>query len=96
MSLTKNRIIKDIQKSLHIPRSQTIKTIETTLEIIKETLESDEDVLISGFGKFSTKTNNKRRGGNSISGNAYIPDAKKVVTFKCSPVLMKKINGNMF
>ena len=94
MSLTKNRIVKDIQKSVHLPRSQSIKFIETTLEIIKGALESDEEVLISGFGKFSRKDNNKRRGGNPISGNAYIPDAKKVVTFKCSPVLMKKINGN--
>jgi integration host factor subunit alpha len=93
MSLTKNRIICNIHKRAGLKKFQSAKSIETILEIIKETLESNEDITISGFGKFSIKDNSRRRGGSLINGNAYIPDAKKVVTFKCSPVLMKKING---
>ena len=92
MSLTKNRIICNIQRRVGLKRCLSSKSVEATLEIIKKTLESDEDVTISGFGKFSTKDNHRRRGVNLINGNAYIPDAKKVVTFKCSPVLLKKIN----
>ena len=92
MSLTKNRIIKKIQKDIGLTRSQSVKTVETTLEIIKKTLESNEDVLISGFGKFSIEENSKRRGSKAINSNAYIPEAKKVVTFRCSPVLVKKLN----
>ena len=94
MSLTKSSIAKNVQKDTGIKRSQAIKTVETTIEIIKKTLESNEDVLISGFGKFSIKENSKPRGGNLPNGNAYIPEAKKVVAFRCSPVLIKKINGN--
>ncbi|MFC1820467.1 HU family DNA-binding protein [Thermodesulfobacteriota bacterium] len=94
MSLTKNSIFKSVQKVVGLTRYQSVKTIEGTLEIIKETLESGEDVLISGFGKFSIKENSKPRGGNHSNNNAYIPEAKKVVTFRCSPVLIKKINGN--
>ena len=93
MSLTKNRIIKKIQKDVGLTRAQSLKSVETTLEILKKTLESDEDVLISGFGKFHIKDNSKPRAGNHLSGNEYIPEAKKVVTFKSSPVLIKKING---
>ncbi len=94
MSLTKSRMITDIYKKLGLNKCQSAKSVETTLEIIKRTLEADEDVLISGFGKFSIKKNSRRRGGNLINGNAYIPEAKKVVTFRCSPVLIKKINRN--
>ena len=93
MSLTKNRIIKDVHRSADLTKSQSVKTVESAIEIIKKTLESDEDVLISGFGKFFIKENSKR-GCGKHKGNGYIPGAKKVVAFKCSPVLIKKINKN--
>ena len=93
MSLTKNGIIKSVQKAAGLTRTQSVKTVGTTLEIIKKTLESDEDILISGFGKLFIKNNSKRRGGNLKNSNAYIPEAKKVVTFRCSPVLVKKLNS---
>lgn len=95
MSLTKNRIICNIHKRAGLKKYQSAKSVESMLEIIKKTLESDEDITISGFGKFSIKNNSKRRCGNPINGNAYMPDAQRVVTFKCSPVLKKKINGDL-
>ena len=94
MSLTKNRITVHIQEISGLTKSKSAKSVEATLEIIKNTLESNEDVLISGFGKFSIRDNSRRWGGNPMNGNAYFPDAKKVVTFRCSPVLTKKLNGH--
>lgn len=94
MSLTKSRIVQDVHKVAGLTNSRSVKTVETTLEIIKKTLESNEGVLISGFGKFVIKKNSKPRNGNLKNGNAYIPGATKVVTFKCSPTLVKKINEN--
>lgn len=93
MSLTKNRIIRNIHRRTGLKKYQSARSVESMLEIIKKTLESDEDITISGFGKFSIKNNSRRRGGNLINGNAYIPDAKRIVTFRCSPVLKRKING---
>jgi integration host factor subunit alpha len=92
MSVTKNCIINSIQKTVGLSKYRAASTVETTIEIIKKTLESNEDVLITGFGKFSLNNNSKRRFSNPINGNAYIPDAKKVVTFKSSPILLKKLN----
>ena len=92
MSLNKNRIIKDVHKFADLSGNKSAKIVEATLEIIKKTLESNENVVISGFGKFFIKDNSKRRGLRQKDNNAYIPDVRKVVTFKCSPVLVKKIN----
>jgi len=92
MSLNKDRIIKNVHKNVALTGTKSAKTVETTLEIIKKALESNEDVLISGFGKFSIEENSKRRGSKALNSNAYIPEAKKVVTFRCSPVLVKKLN----
>jgi integration host factor subunit alpha len=92
MNLNKDRIIKDVHRISELNSAKSARCVETTLEIIKKTLESNEDVLISGFGKFFIKDNTKPRGLSCIRNNAYIPGAQKVVSFRCSPVLEKKIN----
>jgi integration host factor subunit alpha len=63
------------------------------LEIIKSTLEKNEDVLISGFGKFCVKQKKQRRGRNPATGDDLMLEERKVVTFKCSGKLRDKING---
>jgi integration host factor subunit alpha len=55
MSLIKADIISELTNHLGFPRKKASDTVETLLEIIKSTLESGEDVLISGFGKFNVK-----------------------------------------
>ena len=92
MSMNKERIIQDVCRTAYLPETKSARLVETTLDIIKKTLESNEDVLISGFGKFIIEKNSKRRGSKCTNSNAYIPGAKKIVTFWCSPGLIKKLN----
>ena len=66
---------------------------EDLLEIIKRTLESDEDLLISGFGKFCVRKKSKRKGRNPATGDDLILEKRKVVTFKCSSVLRDRVSG---
>jgi len=61
------------------------------LDIIKQTLESGEDVLVSGFGKFCVREKKKRPGRNPQRGENVIIDARRVVTFHCSGMLRDKI-----
>ena len=72
----------------------TIETVETLLELMKSTLESGDDVLISGFGKFCVRNKRKRRGRNPATGDDMILDARRVVTFQCSGKLRDRVNGN--
>jgi integration host factor subunit alpha len=92
MTLNKARIIKNIHKNVYLQENRSAKAFETTLEIIKKTLESNEEILISGFGKFFIEENSRRRGSRHTNSTAYIPEAKRVVTFRCSPVLIRKLN----
>jgi integration host factor subunit alpha len=66
--------------------------IETLLELIKFTLASGEDVLISGFGKFCVNEKRQRKGRNPATGEDMMLAARRVVTFKCSGQLRDKIN----
>ena len=73
-------------------RKKATEIIETLLTNIKSTLESGEDVLISGFGKFSVKQKAERRGRNPATGGDMMLTPRKVVTFRCSGKLRDKIN----
>ena len=74
-------------------KSKSSGLIESLFEIMKMSLESGEDILISGFGKFCVKDRNDRRGRNPITGEVMVLEAKKIVNFKCSLRLKHKLNG---
>jgi integration host factor subunit alpha len=63
------------------------------IEIVKSSLASGEDVLVSGFGKFCVKDKSERKGRNPATGEDAILPARRVVTFKCSGKLRDKVNG---
>ena len=56
MALTKNDIVETVHE-LGFTKKKSVDLIESLLEIIKSALETSEDVLISGFGKFCVKEN---------------------------------------
>ena len=91
--LTKAVIVESVHNRLRIPRKECTEIIETLLEIIKSTLESGEDVLISGFGKFNVKDKNERKGRNPAKNEVMVLPARRVVTFNCSGHLRDKVNG---
>jgi len=93
MTLTKQDLIDLIYREVTIPKYQSTRLVESLLEIMKETMESGEDVMISGFGKFSVKDKKERQGRNPQTADDMKLRARRVVVFQCSGVLRGKING---
>jgi len=83
-TLTRADIIEAIQKENGYSRKQSTEVTKILLEIIKQSLESGEDVMISGFGKFQVKNKRQRRGRNPVTNEDLILPPRRVVTFKCS------------
>jgi integration host factor subunit alpha len=73
--------------------NKATEIIEILLELIKAKLAGGEDVLISGFGKFSVRKKRERRGRNPATGEDMMLEARRVVTFKCSGQLRDRINN---
>ena len=94
MTLTKVHLVESISEQNGFTKKQSTETVETILELIKSTLAAGEDVLISGFGKFCVKYKRERRGRNPATGGDMILRPRKVVAFRCSGILRKKINWN--
>ena len=95
MTLTKAQIIEEISIRNGLTKKKSTETVEAFLEIMKNTLESGEDVLITGFGKFCVKNKRKRRGRNPATGEDLMLAPRKVVTFKCSGKLREKVNREL-
>ena len=94
MTLTKAQMVESAQNQTGFQKTRSSEIVETLLEIIKSTLASGEDVMVSGFGKFCVKEKRERRGRNPNTGEDMMLAPRKVVTFKCSGKLRDKINGN--
>ena len=92
MALTKSALIATITEKLGFNRAQSASAIEKLIEIVKSTLESGEDVLVSGFGKFCVKRKKQRLGRNPATGDNMVLDARTVLTFQCSGKLKKLMN----
>jgi integration host factor subunit alpha len=95
MTLTKADIVETLSKENGYTKNKSFEIVETLLEIIKSTLESGEDVLVSGFGKFCVNEKGERKGRNPATGEDMMVAARKVVTFRCSRQLRDKINGSL-
>ena len=92
MTLTKSDVVKKVH-GIGFTKKSAVDAVESLLEIIKQTLESEEDVLISGFGKFCVKDKRPRRGRNPATGSDMELWGRRVVTFKCSGKFRERING---
>jgi integration host factor subunit alpha len=93
MALTKAHLIERIQSNNDLTKKQSTDIVEATIGILKDTLASGDDVLISGFGKFRVKEKAERKGRNPATGDDQMLPARKVVTFKCSGKLRERVNG---
>jgi integration host factor subunit alpha len=91
-TLTKAHIVERLFAQSIFTKAESAHLVDTLFEIIKQTLEQGEDVLISGFGRFCVNGKHQRRGRNPQTGEAIVLSPRRVVTFKCSGVLREKIN----
>jgi len=90
--VTKADIVEKVADDFKVTKRDAHAMVESVFSILKETLESGEDVKISGFGKFEVRQKNDRRGRNPQTGEMITITARKVLSFKSSKLLTSSIN----
>ena len=94
MTITKADLINQVHATHpKLTKVQAREAVEAILRAIKSRLGNGEDVLLSGFGKFSVNDKSSRKGRNPQTGESLILDARRVITFKPSWKLREKVNG---
>lgn len=92
-AMTKSDIAQRIQDNLEIGNKNVAAALlESVLDIMKATLESGEDIKISGFGNFSLKSKAARRGRNPQTGEDMTITPRRILRFKASQRLVARIN----
>ena len=94
MSLTKDKLITSLQTQVGLDKQESRQVVERVLGIMKDTLAEGDDLLISGFGKFSVRQKKARRGRNPQTKEALTLRPRKVLVFKASGVLRERMNKN--
>ena len=91
--MTKIEVVNMLYENIGIPKNECINLVESVFEIIKSELEKGNPVMVSGFGKWKVKAKKERRGRNPKTGEDVTIAARKIVTFKASPVLKATITN---
>ena len=94
MTLTKADMAQKVANDCGFMKGEATEIVEKILDIIKSKLVNGEDVMISGFGKWSVKSKHARRGRNPQTGDELLLEGRRVVTWKYSPVLKKAVNNS--
>ncbi len=93
MAMTKIDIVQNVSDKLGLPKRDSTRIVESVFEIMKDQLSNGETIKISGFGNFKVKSKNARRGRNPQTGSEMEICARRVLTFRCSNILKKALNG---
>jgi integration host factor subunit alpha len=90
--MTKIDVIENIYEKLGLPKREVAKVVESVFDIIKETLQQEDKLMVSKFGDFIIRNKKARRGRNPQTGSDIVISPRRVLTFKPSPVLKANLN----
>ena len=90
--MTKVDIIENIYEKVGFSKKEVAKIVESVFDIIKESLQKEEKIKISGFGNFVVRRKRARRGRNPQTGDDIEIGARRILTFKPSQVFKGGLN----
>ena len=91
-NVTRQDLYDLTHKELGIPKSECIKFVDTIFETLVQNFERGNKVKISLFGSFDVKQKSSRIGRNPKTLETKEISSRKVITFKPSKFLSRKIN----
>ncbi|RPJ03791.1 MAG: integration host factor subunit alpha [Deltaproteobacteria bacterium] len=90
--MTKIDIVENIYEKVGFSKKEVAKIVESVFDIIKESLQKEEKIKISGFGNIVIRKKRSRRGRNPQTGSDIEITARRILTFKPSQVLKGALN----
>ena len=94
VTLTKADLAEMLFNELGLNKREAKEIVELFFEEIREALESDESVKLSGFGNFELNRKNPRPGRNPRTGEEIPISARTVVTFRSGQKLRAKVENH--
>ena len=91
--MTKIDIINSVAEKTGLSKQDADISVETIINLIKEALAKNEEVILRRFGSFQTREKNPRIGRNPKTGEEAEITARTVVRFKAGKRFKQAVNG---
>jgi len=98
LTITKAHIVENLFAKNLFTKGESAQIIETLFELVKQSLEEGDDVLISGFGKFCVREKHQRAGRNPQTGEpVMLPPSRlsEKTERKLAPIHCQSIQPSM-
>ena len=94
-ALTKAEMAEQLFEELGLNKREAKEIVEAFFEEIRLSLESNEQVKISGFGNFDLRDKRPRPGRNPKTGEEVPINPRRVLTFRPSHLMKDRVvSGN--
>ncbi len=92
-ALTKAEMAEKLYEELGFNKREAKELVEIFFEQIRDSLESNEQVKLSGFGNFDLRDKSQRPGRNPKTGEEIPISARRVVTFRPGQKLKSRVEA---
>ena len=89
--MTKQQLIEKVAAQTELGKADVEVAVDSVLDLIAETLRSNERVDLRGFGSFVVKDRKERQGRNPRTGETITIAAKRDATFRPGKELTEKL-----
>ncbi|TDI91822.1 MAG: integration host factor subunit alpha [Gammaproteobacteria bacterium] len=92
-ALTKAQMADKLFEELGLNKREAKEVVEMFFEEVRESLERNEQVKLSGFGNFDLRDKGQRPGRNPKTGEEIPITARRVVTFRPGQKLKARVEA---
>ncbi|MDC1436104.1 integration host factor subunit alpha [Gammaproteobacteria bacterium] len=92
-ALTKAEMAERLFDEMGLNKREAKELVEQFFEEVRQSLESNEQVKLSGFGNFDLRDKRERPGRNPKTGEEIPIQARRVVTFRPGQKLKSRVEG---
>ncbi|MGM0496329.1 MAG: HU family DNA-binding protein [Bacteroidota bacterium] len=93
--MTKADIVNEISKKTGIEKVTVQKTVEAFMESVKESLVSNQNVYLRGFGSFIVKKRAEKKARNISKNTTIVIPEHYIPSFRPSKKFVSKVKNNV-
>ncbi len=93
--MTKADIVNEISTKTGVEKVKIKEIVESFMDIVKDSLEKNENVYLRGFGSFIIKKRAEKTARNISKNTTIIIPAHNIPAFKPSKTFMQKVKNNV-
>ena len=92
--MIRSELVKKLAEQYpHLYTQDVARIVNVALDEITKTLREGGRIELRGFGAFTVKSRNARRGRNPRTGTTVEVEAKRALSFRCSKELHRRLNN---